>query len=514
MAFDAYAEGGTDMLMSRAKLLEILDNLGASLPVDLKHIRREEQSQSEPSRPPLGHDTSHIDKWREAVEPGPSHANEHWSPSAGSTDFEAEWARLPPAITALPSFFKVKQLVMRNTTEKTKFRRSLPVLINGIDYCFLTRPTFRQILLDLDGENQGAEPDHAESVGLLPTPPDPLTLTEALWECHFGVPRHMVWYSALAEFPAGVASCRSIRFAPPNPGRLGLSRIAVDSPTDVVHCAVEGTKRPLSLVGPASGLLYAVTQGSLLVISWPSTVHNFDAWYRLSRSIQTNQFDHLDELEDPNINLLRTGDAVYLPAGTTNVMVALTHVSLTSRQILNPTSKELGAIARCCNRLMDIYVDQQNVGYSPFDEMEVARMDANVVLWTALIKHLSTGKLGKNKRPSYRSSARTPLQNLKPHTPALQEFVRGLRQIDERIEQYRKLVHESAKDCDGDEKGCSCGCSHSRPFETLNALAKLSTSADSGGSSAMTIPIESAPGSIRQFVRSGITIKGKDRAPS
>ena len=512
MSFDGYAEGGNDMLLQRAKLLEILNDLGDSLPADFKHVRREEQLKAKQQpRPRLGSDAAAIDQGGNDAKAGPSHANEHGTQRAGSTEFEAEWARLPTAITALPSFCKIKELVLRNSTTNTSFRRSLHVLANGIDHCFLSRPTFRQILLDLDGENQEAMPDVAENVGLLPAHPDPLTLTEALWESHFGVPRHLTWYSALAEFPAGVASCISVRFAPPNPGHLGLSRLSVDSPTDAVHCAVAGTKRPLSLVGPASGLLYAITQGSLLLISWPSTEHNFEAWFRLSRGIHTSQFDHLEELEDPFVNVLRTGDAVYLPAGTTNVMVAITHVALISRQMLNPTPRELGTIVRCCNRLMDIYVDQQSTGYSPFDEMEVERMDANVLLWTALIKHLNASKLGKLRRPAASLSTKGSLQNVKPNGAAWQAFVRDLRQIDEKIQRYRKLVQDSAKS-PHDKQTCGCGCSHNRPFETLNALAKLSTASEDG-ETVTSIPVESAPGRLRQFVRSGIMIKGKDRAP-
>ncbi|SNX85489.1 uncharacterized protein MEPE_04198 [Melanopsichium pennsylvanicum] len=517
MAFDVYAEGGSDMLMARARLLEILENLGDNLPADLKHLRRDELNE-EKGRQHVGRDKAASDKWREEIEagPGPSHANVHWAPTAGSTEFESEWACLPPAITALPSFFRIKELVMRNSREKASFRRSLPVLANGIDHCFLSRPTFSQVLLDLEGENREAMPDNAENAGLLPLPPDPLTLTEALWESHFGVPRNLTWYSAVCEFPAGVASCASVHFSPPVPARLGLSRLSVDSPTNVVHCALAGTKRPLSLVGPASGLLYAVTQGSLLLISWPCTDHNFDAWHRLSRSLQTNQFNHLDDFENPTINVLRTGDAVYLAAGTTNIMVALSHVSLTSRQILNPHSKELANIVRCCNRLMDILVDQQGIGYSPFDEMEVERMDANVTTWGALVKHLSAGKQLKNVKPIRTSSAKVPLKNIKPNQPALQDFLRGLRSIDEKISIYRTMVQGAAESAH-DKKECTC--THNRPYETLNALAKLSTSAQTSEKTAESdaSPLGDffeATHSLNQYLRSVITIKGKNRAPS
>ena len=514
MAFDVYAEGGTDMLLSRTKLLEILDNLGDNLPSNLKHIRRDQQAQ-EPSRPRLGRDSAAVDKWKESIEAGPSHANEHWTQGVGSTEFEADWANLPPAITALPSLLKIKQLVMRNSTDKNKFRRSLPVLANGIDHCFMSRPIFRQILFDLDSEcTEDAMFDPVERTGLLPPHPDPLTLTEALWESQFGVPRNLAWYSAPAESPAGVAGCRSVRFSPPNPTRLGLSRISIDSPTDIVHCAVAGTKRSLSLVGPASGLLYAVVQGSLLLVTWPGTDKNFDTWYRLSRSVQNNQFDHLDDLEDPAINVIRTGDVVYLPAGTVNIMVVLTHVSLVSRQMLNPTSKELDIVIRCCNRLMDTYVEQQSKGYSPFDEMEVERMDANLVLWTSLAKELG------NKRASsvHASFPRAPSKNIKPNGATLQAFVRGLREIDKKIERYRALVHEEAK-----RHALTCTCSHNRPFETLDAVAKLSTKtanaaaradAVASGAEIVNETIEGPGWPLRHYMQTGVILKGKDRAPS
>ncbi|KAI3477697.1 hypothetical protein L1887_60516 [Cichorium endivia] len=197
------------MLLSRAKLLEIMDSLGTSLPEELRHVRRAEPAveQSE-DHACLGRSTSSSDNWRETVAAGPSHANEHWKPSAGSTEFEAEWARLPPAITALPSFFKIKQLVMRNSSGRSTFQRSLAVLANGIDHCFKSFPAFRHILLDLDNESQEALFDSVEYAGLLPPQPDLVTLSEALWESHFGIPRDLVWYTAPAESPCGVTQLR------------------------------------------------------------------------------------------------------------------------------------------------------------------------------------------------------------------------------------------------------------------------------------------------------------------
>ncbi|GAC72106.1 hypothetical protein PANT_6d00076 [Moesziomyces antarcticus T-34] len=514
MAFDIYAEGGTDMLLSRAKLLEIMDSLGTSLPEELRHVRRAEPAveQSE-AHAYLGRSTSSSDNWRETVAAGPSHANEHWKPSAGSTEFEAEWARLPPAITALPSFFKIKQLVMRNSSGRSTFQRSLAVLANGIDHCFKSRPAFRHILLDLDNESQEALFDSVEYAGLLPPQPDLVTLSEALWESHFGIPRDLAWYTAPAESPCGVTSCISTRFAPPMPMVLGLARFAIDSPSDVVHCAVVGTKRPLSMVGPGAGLLYAVVQGTLLLVSWPGTDRNFDTWYRLSRSILTNQLDHLDELEDPRINMLRTGDVVYLSAGTINLMIAFTHVCMTSRQVLNPTTKEVSCVIRCCNRLMDACVDKQNLGYSPFDDMEVERMDANMLMWSALFTHLGTHSLHKesDSRLAFYTSTRGSLSLPKPISKAMQVFARGLTQIDQKISRYRTLVE--ATDNKRSDHGPGCQCSHSRPLQTLNAVARLSSAADEDQATASP-PKDSMTDLLRLCARPATSTKGKERAPT
>ncbi|CDU26011.1 uncharacterized protein SPSC_06182 [Sporisorium scitamineum] len=517
VAFDMYAEGATDMLPSRARLLEILDSLGDALPPKLKHIRREEAKLQPPKAKPSRDTAANDEVWKDVVEAGPSQISEHKPQATETTEFEAEWARLPLAITALPSYAKVRQLVMRNSTGKTSFRLSLPVLFNGIDHCFLSRPAFRQVLLDLDADCQDVFPEPAEDVGLLPSHADPLELTEALWESQFGVPRRLKWFSALAELDDGVMSCSSLRFAPPNPARFGLSRISADSPIDVVHCAVAGTKRPLCFVGPTCGILYAVVQGSLLLISWPSTKHNFDAWHRMSRSVETNQCDHLDELQDPHINVLRTGDAVYLAVGTTNIMVALSHVALTSRQILNPTAKELSAIVRCSSRLMDSYIQQQSDGYSPFDEMEVERLDLNVDLWMALAKGLST--VNTKRKPGSVDKKLPRLASIKgsPSERTLHDFRQGLQQVVKKIEQYRALVTEAAaKNAHGE--GDTGDCPRNRPYDTLNALAKLSSSAEAGAD-ATSLLLDEAADSLHHYMQSRLSIaahslKGKDRAPN
>ncbi|GAC94534.1 haloacid dehalogenase [Pseudozyma hubeiensis SY62] len=522
MAFDVYAEGGSDMHESRARLAQLLESLGDALPAELQHVRREE-AETEPSSQPgpdAGPAAAAAVATKEATvatdanhEAGPSHPNGQHPHTAQRTEFETEWARLPTAITTLPSFCKIKQLIMRHSTGKTSFRFSLPVLSNGIDHCYMSRPAFRQVLLDLDGEYGEQIDDPAEDAGLLPPSPDPLTLTEALWESHFGVPRHLRWYSTLADFEDGVASCIQVHFAPPNPGRLGLSRILLDSPNDVVHCGVAGTKRPVYFVGPTSGLLYTVVQGSILVVSWPNTDHNFDAWLKWNRKINNRHHHHYDDLEDPRINLLRTGDTVYLAAGTTNLMVAFSHVAMTSRQVLNPTSRELATIIRCCHRLMDSYIEQQSIGYSPFDEMEVERMDANLITWMALALNLTTGKpsVAVHQLGSpYKAAYKFPTKKITTNERALQEFLRGVRQVSKKIERYRQMVSEATKNT---KVTSVSGCPHNRPFDTLNALAKLSSSADAEG--AVGSPGDHSDADmLHLYVRSSLSLKGKDRAPN
>lgn len=517
MAFDVYAERGSDMLESRARLAELLDSLGDTLPAELQHVRREEAETEPVSEPGPGAQADAAEEGTEANDAndkaGPSQTNGQHPQPAQCTDFEAEWARLPTALTTLPSFCKIKQLVMRHSTGKASFRLSLPVISNGIDHCYLSRPAFRQVLLDLDGEYGEQIDDPAEDAGLMPPSPNPLTLTEALWESHFGVPRHLKWYSTLAEFEDGVASCIPVHFAPPSAGRLGLSRTSLDSATDVVHCGVAGTKRPVYFVGPTSGLLYTVVQGTVLVFSWPNTDHNFDAWLKWNRKINNRYHHHYDDLEDPHINLLRTGDTVYLAAGTTNLMVAFSHVAMTSRQVLNPTSRELSTIVRCCHRLLDSYIEQQSIGYSPFDEIEVKRMDANLITWTALAVHLTTGKSSTAARqlgPPYKAASKFPTKKIKPNERALQDFLRNLRQVNKKIERYRHMVSEATKNT---KVTSGSGCPHNRPFDTLNALARLSSSADAGEA-------VGSPGSdldadmLHLHVRSSLSLKGKDRAPN
>ncbi|TKY86190.1 hypothetical protein EX895_005015 [Sporisorium graminicola] len=519
VAFDVYAEGATEMLSSRAKLLEILDSLGDALPPKLKHIRREEANLEQPKAKPCDLDSNVKDEsWKDIeVEAGPSLVSEHKPQSTDTTEFETEWAKLPLAITSMPSFGNVRQLVMRNSTGKTSFQLSLPVLYNGIDHCFLSRPAFHQVLLDLDADCQDVFPEPAEDVGLLPSHPDPLALTEALWESHFGVPRHFKWYSALAELDDGVMGCSSLHFSPPNPTRFGLSRISADSPIDVVHCAVACTKRPLCFVGPTCGILYAVVQGTLLLISWPSTKHNFDAWHKMSRSVDTNQYDHLDELQDPHINVLRTGDAVYLAVGTTNVMVALSHVALTSRQILNPTAKELSTIVRCSNRLMDSYIEQQSKGYSPFDEMEVERMGVNVALWMALANGLSTVQVKMKQGSINKKLPKVATTKGRLSARTLQDFRQGLQGVERKIQRYRASVNEAAANAGRGKRG-SGDCPRNRPYDTLNALARCASSVELGAD-ATSLLLDEAADSLHHYLRSGLSIashslKGKDRAPS
>lgn len=508
MAFDAYAEGASDLLRSRAKLREIIDTLGDNLPVELQYIRREKLDASHTlSR--LGRDSAAGNKRRDAVEAGPSHSSKSLTQKEVPSAFEAEWARLPAAIAALPSFVKIKQLVSRNSKDRASFQHAMRVLHNGIDHCFMTRPAFGHVLEDLDWDSQTAIDGLIEDAGLLPLPVDPLSLTEALWESNFGVPRNLEWYSALAQSPDGVSSCTSVRFAPLKPNRFGLSRFSMESPTDVVHCAVGGTKRRLQLVGPATGLLCAVVQGSLLLIVWPSTKNNFDICYWLSCSLDTDVYDHLDELEEPRINVLRTGDTVYLPAGTSNIMVALTNVCLTSRQILNPVSKELKDIERCCNHLMDTYIDQQSAGYSPFDEMEVEKMDAILKLWSTVTELLSGPELSNVLNPNERASAhRTQTSLGRP----VQTFAHGLREIADKIERYRNLVYEAVKGHQNKEADCS---PRNRPFMTLYALANLylrgtewcEAVADSHSSKVTRE-------GMYHSLRTNFTPKGKGRVPS
>ncbi|KIS69628.1 uncharacterized protein UMAG_02163 [Mycosarcoma maydis] len=510
MTFDIFARGGCDMASPRARFADIINNLGDALPAELNDAHRED-TQPEPPQPRLGLDPSPVNKVSRATdEAGPRHDIGHHAQLVEKTEFETKWDRLPTALAALPSFCNIKQLVLRNSTGQTSFRLSLCVLSNGIDQCYLSRPTFRQVLLDLDGESGERIDDPAEDAHLLPRSADALTLTEALWESHFGVPRHLRWYSAQAEFEDGVASCISSRFAPPNPGHLGLSCTSIDSPVDVAHCAVAGTKRPLYFVGPTCGLLYIVVQGSLLVVSWPSTSHNFDTLLNWNSKFSNAHDYHYDDLEEPHVNLLRTGDTVYLAAGTINLMVALSHVALTSRQVLNPTSEELNTIVRCCHRLMDSYIEQQKAGFSPFDEFGVQLMDTNLAMWTAFASHFATDKPAAASEGSPHKVTSTPAKKIKSNQRAMHEFLCDLRKVKTKIERYRMMVSETSNSPSNmNISGSPCF----RPLETLNALAVLSSSAEAGEAAGSTGSNKDAD-TLHGHLWSELTLKSKDCAPS
>lgn len=501
-------ETNANMLEPRNKLRELLQNLGDALPAHLQHVRREEADAEEQPRPSRRPDASANGDPREESEAGPSHNHEHPSETPASTDFEAEWARLPSAITGLPSFIKIKDLVMRKSTGHSSFQRSLPVLPNGIDYLFMTRPGFRQILNDLDDDaiDMQFEYEPIQHAGLMPSRAGPLSLTEALWESQFGVPRTHAWYSGAAESFIGVDSCVPLQFSPPNPSRLGLSQLAIDAPGNTVHCAVAGTKRDIVMSGPTSGLLYAVVQGSLLIISWPNSEKNFDTWHRFSRAVHNNnQLNLLDDLEGPAINILETGDVVYLPTATTTLFVSLTHVCLTSRTIMNPTSKELDVIVRCCKRMMDTYIQQQRLGYSPYDEMGVETIGAMVESWSSFLERGGTGKGGKKKK----AANQLDLLNPQLRKAGFNKFIRGLEEIDGQIQQYRKMVNDST----GAHHQKNCDCHYDRPFETLEDLAELAISNGAAGTpevAHVTLSIDS----LTPHVSSQRRLKGKQRAPN
>ncbi|KAF6767611.1 hypothetical protein PSEUBRA_006070 [Kalmanozyma brasiliensis GHG001] len=188
-------------------------------------------------------------------------------------------------------------------------------------------------------------------------------------------------------------------FRPSDPERFGLTTNCVDVGPDFVHCALAATKRPPIQMFPPVGLLYTVVQGSLLLISWPHTEHNFEAWLKAIRTReQIDEWDVLDELENPRINMLSTGDSVYLAAGTIDVMMALSHVALTSRTIFNPASQELKCISRTCHRLIDAFIERQRIAFSPSDFREAKGMSTSFVLWTHFVSDWFSDKTGKTPR--------------------------------------------------------------------------------------------------------------------
>lgn len=374
---------------------------------------------------------------QEDVRAGSSKGKQHAAQPDHSTRFEAEWARLPPAITNLPSSIKIKELVLRNMVGPESFRKSLPVEANGLDLCFASRPTFHEVIFDIE---------HDPGADEITVPADrprgsrqsqkSSAFSESMWEGHFGVPRHLTWYSASALFADGVNSCSPLIFKPSDPSRLGLAQIWVSGAPDVVHCALAGTKRPPVCIPPPVGLLYTVVQGSLLLISWPCTEHNFQAWIKSShaKGKKVIGWDVIDELQDPKVNMLGTGDSVYLASGTANVMVALSHVAMTSRMIWNPTAIELETISRCCHRLIDTYIAQQKKERSSSSSYSsLPLLETNLTVWTRLVKQWTHGKAGKNNETG------TPLQ-------ALLDFRQDIHQVRMKIQHYRKLVHDAARE--------------------------------------------------------------------
>lgn len=379
-----------------------------------------------------------------AFSAGPSHCDKD-----KRTDFEVEWARLPSAITALPSSCKIKELVMRNAVGKSSFKQSLPVETNGIDRCFASRPSFRHVISDLANHPTGNPMlQLPEDPSSSPHSAHPLTFAEAMWEGHFGVPRHLTWYSAAASSPDGVDSCSPRRFQPSDPTRLGLTIDCTEYGPDFVDCALAATRRPPILLTPPAGLLYTVVQGSLLLVSWPYTEHNFEAWWQASRTKgQKLGWDLMDKLEEPKINLLRTGDTAYLPAGTIDVMMAFSHVAVTNRTILNPAPAELQSTIQICHRLVESFIDhQENTAFSPCDFRTAQGINKMFSFWTKLAMTWILDREGSGNWPAgtYRQDMRM--------------FCRGMERVWVQLEVYFMLAKDAGH------------VAYPQPREVLNLL--------------------------------------------
>ncbi|KAJ1577026.1 hypothetical protein NDA12_005600 [Ustilago hordei] len=510
MSFDVFSEGGNNTRQSHTQMKRILEELADNFSAELKHIRQEEVHSCEPHHQ---HVSPVIQESKAAGEASSSQVNNTWKWTPGSTEFEAEWARLPSAITSLPSLVKIKELVLRNSTGKASFQRSLIVLPNGIDRCFLTRPTFRHVLKDLYTIGDDQLSDSFEHREMFQPNADIISFTETLWETHFSVPRNLFWYAARAPRSEIVAKCTQVQMGMRTAGQLGLSILAEEFPVNVVHCALAGTRRSLTFVGPSSGLLYMVVQGSLLLISWPYSERNFDTWHRLSCNDDDSQSAYLDVLEQPYINMLRDGDAAYLGAGTTHLMLALSHVSLISREILNPAPDELNTVMTCCNRLLDRFIEQQKDDHSPCDDLGVTRMQNNKKCWDKLATHVRGRKALIEGTPADEPPNYSPFEEIDEFGPLLKAFKGGMKKLGKKIHQYCTLVDAtSSPTAKCDTEGSYVV--HDRARDTLFHLIKLTLLEEDGGgtsgnSACIPLAEESHPRRVRKT-----TQKGKQRVPS
>ncbi|KAJ1023527.1 hypothetical protein NDA16_003144 [Ustilago loliicola] len=286
---------------------------------------------------------------------------------------------------------------------------------------------------------------------------------------------------------------------------LGLSPVSRDSASHVIHCGVAGAKTPLIFVGPAVGLLYAVVQGTLLLLSWPGTERNFDVWYRVSRGIPLDTPNIFFCLKEPHINVLRTGDAFHLPAGTVTFMMALSHVGMVSREILNPDPTEINNIVNLSNRMMDFFIAQQNIRYSGLDHVEVQRIENNKAFWDQIVGEIRKRKVPRQEHQPDEHTVENVRKDIQEVGLTLKVLTRGMQKVGKKIRRYYKMVEAGRPRAR--PEGCSCP--RGRQDETRDAVGGVVSTAGGSSASSSSDSDHSSSDHLSKCVKS--TNKGKCR---
>lgn len=445
------------MSVSRARLAQIWQAFGDQVRVDQRQPRQQE---TPPQRlPVLDPDTQAINKWKAEIETDSSDEDEckpwRWTP--GSTDFEADWARLPSAITSVRYSKLIKDQVVTNSVGKSTFQRSLTVLRNGIDRLYIARPTTLQLLQHLyEGAKESQEDVVFVHGGLFQSHVNVVSLCKALWEFGSAVPRDLDWYSFLPTSTEQEAfeSCHPAEIEMHTRQDLGLSPVSQDSRPDAIYCGVAGAKSPIKLTGPAVGLLYAVIEGTLLLLSWPATDHNYSIWYRINRGLPLPTANFFFCFKDLQINVLRTGDAVHVPAGTITLMMALTHVGMVSREIFNPSPAEIDNIIRLSNFMMDLYLSQRIHSLTHLDHLDVKRIEKSKRRWDEIVREVRKGHVPRKFHRPDEHTEENIVKDIQEVRPILKIFTKGMKKVDKKIKRYNRMA-EAAIPAERPE-GCSC----------------------------------------------------------
>ncbi|PWY97617.1 hypothetical protein BCV70DRAFT_149935, partial [Testicularia cyperi] len=300
------------------------------------------------------------------------------------SDFDRAWLGLPATLTSQPHYVVMQDIVRRCCKDESAFKSSLPVLKNGIDYCYFGRPMFGDLLHDLDEQTYTIKDlDAIQTEGLVPPRASILEFTEALWRAQSGSTRSARWFHVAATSMDGIHGFFSLPLVLKETEykRMNLSRWAEDPGSERCHFAIAGALQMPEPVGPAHGKLLVVVEGEVVLITWPPTPHNLDCWWATINDATPASWKTLCDFQRPSVNYLRAGDAIHLPVGSFHGMIAMTNACLTSRPLLNPTRRDVETMGRVCQFFLNRYINEHKKGYSPYDDLEVINIRNQLSLW-------------------------------------------------------------------------------------------------------------------------------------